>query len=72
MPFSDEARHLFLERVAVIFDFLGTDIATGRKDMAVGGDFGGGGGFAKSRHIGIAGISLTPSLSQWERVPEAG
>ena len=32
------------------------------------GDFGGGGGFAKSRNIDVSGISLTPSLSHWERV----
>ncbi len=32
------------------------------------GDFGGGGGFAKSRDVSVAGISLTPSLSHWERV----
>jgi hypothetical protein len=27
--FGDEARHLFLEGFAVVFDFLGTDVAAG-------------------------------------------
>ena len=46
VQFGDEARHLFLEGVAVVFDFLGADVAAGREDVAVRGDFGGGGGFA--------------------------
>ena len=32
MQFGDEARHLFLEGVAVVFDFLGTDVATGSEE----------------------------------------
>jgi hypothetical protein len=40
---GDEARHLFLEGVAVVFDLLGADVAAGREDVAVRGDFGGGG-----------------------------
>ena len=43
VQFGDEARHFFLEGVAVVFDFLGADVAAGREDVAVRGDFGGGG-----------------------------
>jgi hypothetical protein len=50
---SDEARHLFLEGVAVVFDFLGADVAAGREDVAVRGDFGGGGGFAEAGEVGV-------------------
>ena len=53
MQFGDEARHLFLEGVAVVLDFLGADVAAGGEDVAVRGDFGGGGGFAEARRIGI-------------------
>ena len=53
VPFGDEARHLFLEGVAIVFDFLGTDVAAGREDVAVRGDFGGGGGFAEAGNIVI-------------------
>ena len=56
VQFGDEARHLFLEGLAVVFDFLGTDIATGREDVAVRGDFGGGGGFAEARDVTVAGV----------------
>ncbi len=35
VQFGDEARHLFLEGVAVVFDLLGADVATGREDVAV-------------------------------------
>ena len=48
VQFGDEARHLFLEGFAVVFDFLGADVAAGREDVAVRGDFGGGGGFAEA------------------------
>ena len=51
--FADEARHLFLEGVAVVFDFLGADAAAGREDVAVRGDFGGGGGFAETGNVGV-------------------
>ena len=61
MQFGDEARHLFLEGVAVVFDFLGADVAAGREDVAVRGDFGGGGGFAEASYIGIN--AKTPSGS---------
>jgi hypothetical protein len=37
VQFGDEARHLFLEGVAVVFDFLGADVAAGREDVAVRG-----------------------------------
>ena len=40
---DDLARHLFLEGVAVVCGFFGTDVAAGREDVAVRGDFGGGG-----------------------------
>ena len=58
MKFGDEARHLFLEGVAVVFDFLGADVAAGREDVAVRGDLGGGGGFAKSRYVRVEGREL--------------
>jgi hypothetical protein len=51
VQFGDEARHLFLEGVAVVFDFLGADVAAGREDVAVRGDFGGGGGFAEAGEV---------------------
>ena len=51
VQFGDEARHLFLERIAVVFHFLGADVAAGRKDVAVRGDFGGGGGFAEAGDV---------------------
>ncbi len=53
MQFGDEARHLFLEGVAVVFHFLGPDVASGREHVAVGGDFGDGGGFAEAGEVGI-------------------
>ncbi len=58
MPFGDEARHLFLEGVAVVFDFLGPDVAAGREDMAVRGDLGGGGGFAEASHVRIRSLGV--------------
>ena len=51
MQFGDEARHLFFEGVAVVFDFFGSNIATGREDVAVRGDFGGGGGFTETGEV---------------------
>ena len=53
VQFGDEARHLFLEGVAVVCDFLGADVAAGREDVAVRGDFGGGGGFAEAGDVGV-------------------
>ena len=53
VQFGDEARHLFLEGVAVVFDFLGADVAAGREDVAVRGDFGGGGGFAEAGDVRV-------------------
>ncbi len=53
MQFGDEARHLFLERFAVVFDFLGADVAAGREDVAVGGDFFCRGGFAEAGDVGV-------------------
>ena len=35
----DKAAHLFLKRFAVVLDVLGTDIATGCEDVAVGDNF---------------------------------
>ena len=52
VQFSNEARHLFPEGLTVVLDFLGADVAAGREDVAVRGNFGGGGGFAEARHIG--------------------
>ncbi len=57
MQFCDEARHLFLEGVAVVFDFLGADVATRGQDMAVRCDLGGGGGFAEAWNVRVAGIA---------------
>ena len=59
VQFGDEARHLFLEGVAVVFDFLGADVAAGREDVAVRGDLGGGGGFAEAGEVRIRGRSVT-------------
>ena len=50
---GDEARHLFLERLAVVFDLLGPDIAAGGEDVAVRGDLGSGGGFAEAGNISV-------------------
>lgn len=55
MQFGDQARHLFLEGVAVVCDFLGTNVAAGGEDVAVRGDFGGGGGFAEAGNVRIRG-----------------
>ena len=54
MQFGDEARHLLDKRVAVVFDFLGADGAAGGEDVAVRGDFGGGGGFAEAGDVGVS------------------
>jgi hypothetical protein len=59
VQFGDEARHLFLEGVAVVFDFLGADVAAGREDVAVRGDFGGGGGFAEAGDVLVGGRPLS-------------
>ena len=53
VQFADKARHLFLEGVAVVFDFLGANVAARRENVAVRGDFGGGGGFAEAGDVGI-------------------
>ena len=63
VQFGDEAWHLYLEGVAVVFDFLGADVAAGREDVAMRGDFGGGGGFAEARYVNVAGIPLIPGPS---------
>ena len=39
VQFGDEARHFFLKGVAVIFDFLGADVAARGEDVAVRGGF---------------------------------
>jgi hypothetical protein len=49
VQFGDEARHLFLEGFAVVFDFLGPDVAAGREDVAVRGDC----GWAEAGDVGI-------------------
>ena len=51
VQFCDEARHLFLEGVAVVFDFLRADVAAGREDVTVCRDFGGGSGFAEAGDV---------------------
>ncbi len=53
VQFCDEALHLLVERFAVVFDFLSSDVPAGREDVAVTGDFGRGGGFAEAGHIRI-------------------
>jgi len=50
---GNEARHFFLNGIAIVFDFLGADLTTGSENVTVGGDFGGGGGFTEAGHIGI-------------------
>ena len=42
VQFGDEARHLFLEGFAVVFDFFGADIAAGSEHIAVRRDLVGG------------------------------
>ena len=51
---------------------LGADVATGREDVAMCGDFGGGGGFAEAGHIGVFGWSYGGymSLMCLARAPE--
>ena len=53
VQFGYEARHLFLEGFAVVLDFLSADIAAGREDVAVRGDFCSGGGFAEAGEVGV-------------------
>lgn len=53
MQFGDGARHLFLDGVAVVFDFHGADVAARREDVSVRGDFIGGGGFSEAGEVGI-------------------
>src|ERR1044072_5031303 len=48
LQFSDEARHLFLEGVVVLYHFLGADVAAGREDVALRCDFNGGDGFTEA------------------------
>ena len=56
----DEPRHLFLERLAVVFDFLGADVAAGREDVAVRGDFLEGRRFAEAGNVGVIGRAAFP------------
>src|SRR5688500_6485504 len=51
MQFVDEAGYLFPKGFTGVFDFLSTDVTTGREDVAVRGDFGGSGGFAEARDV---------------------
>lgn len=53
VQFADEALHLFLEGFFIVLDFLGPDIAAWSQDVAVCGNFGGGGGFAEARHVSV-------------------
>ena len=64
MQFRDQSRHLFLEWLPVVFDFLGADVAAGGEDVAVRGDFGGGGGFAEAGDVSVRGRPLSPALSR--------
>ena len=64
VQFGNEARHFFLKGVAVVFDFLGADVAAGGEDVAVGGDFCGGGGFAEAGDVCIGCGPLSPALSR--------
>ena len=60
MQFGDEARHLLLEGFAVVCDFLGTDVAAGREDVAVRGDLGGGGGLAEAGDVCVGRSGILP------------
>lgn len=59
MQLGNEARHPFLKRVAVVFNFLGAYVAAGGEDMAVGGDLRSGGGFAEAGDV-VVRKALTP------------
>ena len=61
MQLADEARHLFLEGVAVVFDSPGADVAAGREDVAVRGDFGGG---------GVALLVMAEMSPRWRFAPQ--
>src|SRR5882724_5051667 len=39
VQFGDEARHLFLEGIAIVFDLLGADVAAGREHISMRCDF---------------------------------
>ena len=51
VQFRDEAGPLFFEGFAVVFDFLGADVAAGGEDVAVGGDFFKSGRFAEAGDV---------------------
>jgi len=54
VQFGDEARHLRLKRFAVVLDRFSADVAAGREDVAMRGNFGGGGGFAEAGDVGVS------------------
>ncbi len=56
----DKPRHLFLERLAVVFDIFRADVAAGREDEAVGGDFLEGRRFAEAGKVGVIGGAAFP------------
>ena len=53
VEFGDEARHLFREGFAVVFDFFCTHITAWREDVTMCSNFSGGGGFAEARDVGV-------------------
>ena len=53
VQFDHKASHLFLEGFAVVFDFLGADVAAGREHIAVLFDQVEVGGFAEAGDVGI-------------------
>lgn len=54
----NEPRHLLLKRLAVVFHLLRPHVPPRREHVAVGSDLGGGGRFAKPRHIFVAAIAV--------------
>jgi hypothetical protein len=63
VQFGHKAGHLFLEGFAIVFDFLGANVAARREHMAVRGDLGGGGGFAEAGDVVVFDNPLTLALS---------
>src|SRR5450759_2574205 len=57
----NQARHLFGEWLAVILDFLGTDVAARRQHVTVGSDFVGGGGLAEASDVLVLSRPFVPA-----------
>ena len=58
VQFGDEPRHLLLERLAVVLDFLGADVAAGREHVAVLRDLVCRRGLAEAGDVGVSPSSI--------------